>query len=139
ASTSSWRSPARSPTRATPRTSPAIPTRTTTRCTAASSSGPFASVDAGSVLAYDGCSVTPFISGWGYVSKPLDARPVDASEPQFAPGTYVDTPETTVGVQVRIGLKLNLSSCERKDKAIVAGFGFDHLWDNDSDRGLASG
>jgi len=54
-------------------------------------------------------------------------------------GSFVDTPETTAGVQVRIGLKLNLSSCDDKRTALVAGFGLDHFWDDDSDRGYASG
>jgi hypothetical protein len=101
--------------------------------------GPFASLDAGAVVGYEGCKLSPFVSGWGYVSKPLDARPVDATEEGMPAGSFVDTPETTAGVQVRAGIKINLSSCEKKDKALVVGFGFDHLWDDDSDRGLASG
>lgn len=101
--------------------------------------GPFGSLDAGAVLGYEGCKISPFVSGWGYVSKPIDARPVDATEEGTPAGSFVDTPETTAGVQVRAGVKINLSSCEKKDKAIVVGFGFDHLWDDDSDRGLASG
>jgi hypothetical protein len=40
---------------------------------------------------------------------------------------------------VRVGLSLNVSSCEARDKAIVVGFGLDHYWDDDSDRGYASG
>jgi len=101
--------------------------------------GPYVSADAGAVIAYDTCRVTPFVGGMGYASKPLDARPVDTTQRGMPVGSFVDTPETTAGVQVRIGLKLNLSSCDDKRTALVAGFGLDHFWDDDSDRGYASG
>lgn len=101
--------------------------------------GPYVSADAGAVVAYDTCRLTPFVGGMGYVSTPLDARPVDTTQPGMAVGTFVDTPETTAGIQVRVGLKLNLSSCDDRRTALVAGFGLDHFWDDDSDRGYASG
>ncbi len=101
--------------------------------------GPFVSADAGAVLAYETCRVTPFVGGSGYVSAPLDAREVDTTEAGKEPGTFVDTPETTAGVQVRVGVSVNLSSCEAHSTSLVLGVGLDHFWDDDSDRGLASG
>jgi hypothetical protein len=101
--------------------------------------GPYVSADAGATLAYEGCRLTPFVGASGYVSTPLSANAVDTTEPSEPAGTHVDTPETTVGVQIRAGLALNLSSCEAKATQIVVGFGLDHFWDDDSDRGLASG
>jgi len=101
--------------------------------------GPYVTADAGAVVAYDTCRVTPFVGGMGYLSTPLDARPVDTTQPDMPAGMFVDTPETTAGVQLRIGIKLNLSSCEDRRTAVVAGFGVDHFWDDDSDRGYASG
>ena len=101
--------------------------------------GPFLSADVGGMAAYEMCRFTPFIGGSAYVSQPLNAQAVDTTEDGMAPGTFVDTPETTVGVQVRVGVAVNLSSCEAHATSLVVGFGLDHFWDNDSDRGLASG
>jgi hypothetical protein len=101
--------------------------------------GPFASADVGGVAAYEMCRFTPFIGGSAYVSQPLDAQRVDTTEEGKMPGTFVDSPETTVGVQVRVGVSVNLSSCEAHATSLVLGFGLDHFWDDDSDRGLASG
>jgi hypothetical protein len=101
--------------------------------------GPYVSADAGANLAYEMCRVTPFVGASGYVSTPLDAREVDTSEEGMMVGQFVDKPETTAGLTLRVGLSLNVSSCEARDKSIVVGFGLDHYWDDDSDRGYASG
>jgi hypothetical protein len=101
--------------------------------------GPFVTADAGATLAYDTCRLTPFVGGGAFVSQPLDARDVDTTRPGEPVGTHVDVPETTAGVQVRVGVSLNLASCERRSAAVIVGVGLDHYWDDDDDRGLASG
>jgi hypothetical protein len=99
--------------------------------------GGFVTADVGAVFAYEGCRFTPFIGASGYVSRPTNAQGVDTTEEGMPKGQFVDTPETTAGVQLRVGVSVNLSSCERRDKAIIGGAGLDHFWDDDS--GLASG
>ena len=101
--------------------------------------GGFVTADVGAVFAYETCRFTPFIGGSAYVSRPTNAQEVDTSEEGMEKGKFVDTPETTGGVQVRVGVSVNVSSCESHDKAIIVGAGLDHFWDDDSDRGLASG
>ncbi len=75
--------------------------------------GPFASADAGISFGIDNCYLVPVMTFSGFVSQPLDPRPIDVTvDPKVM--TY-DTPSRTVGGTARGGLRLDLtpSSCRR--------------------------
>jgi hypothetical protein len=75
--------------------------------------GSFASLDAGVSFGIDNCYVVPVMTFAGFVSQPLDPRPIDVTvDPKEM--TY-DTPSRTVGGTARGGLRVDLtpSSCKR--------------------------
>lgn len=74
-----------------------------------SEGGPFVSPDVGAVLAWENPYLVPFASVNGFVSEPLDARPVDVSTHEEGVGTNVQTASTTWGATVTGGLKWPIS------------------------------
>jgi hypothetical protein len=72
----------------------------------AAAGGGFASADSGIAIGYDNCTLVPVLQASAFISQPLDARPIDVSDGDNA---STDTPERTVGVVVRGGLRLSLS------------------------------
>ncbi|NVB83419.1 MAG: hypothetical protein HOV81_33915 [Kofleriaceae bacterium] len=72
----------------------------------AGAGGGFASADSGIAIGYDNCTVVPVLQGSAFISQPLDARPIDVSD---GDSDRTDTPERTVGVVVRGGLRFSLS------------------------------
>ncbi len=74
-----------------------------------SEGGPFVSPDAGAVLAWENPYLVPFTSINGFVSEPIDARPVDVSTHEEGVGTNIQTASTTWGATVTGGLKVPIS------------------------------
>jgi len=96
--------------------------------------GPFASVDAGVSFGIDNCYVVPVMTFAGFVSQPLDPRPIDVTvDPKYM--TY-DTPSRTVGGTARGGLRVDLtpSSCRRGEPGswVYAGLDVTTVADEDT-------
>ena len=74
--------------------------------------GPFAAVDAGVQVGIHNCYVVPIVGVSGFVSQPLDPRPIDVSVDD---DMATDTPSRTVGGTVRGGLRVGLTpdACKR--------------------------
>lgn len=101
----------------------------------AAAAGSFVSADAGLAIGIPNCTLVPSLQASAYISEPIDAKPVDVTEDPKDP-TF-DTPRTTVGGVVRLGLRLSLSpsACRRGEQVpwLAAGIGVTRMMDNDSD------
>jgi hypothetical protein len=95
--------------------------------------GTFAAADAGIAVGYHNCTLVPVVQGSGFLSVPLEARPIDVTDDEYM---QFDTPRRTAGGVVRAGLRLSLSptACRRGDQAgwLNAGIGITHLGDGDT-------
>jgi hypothetical protein len=97
--------------------------------------GTFGALDAGVVVGIPNCTFVPTFQASGFVSEPLDPRPIDVSDdPKYVD---YDTPSRTVGGVLRGGVRIGLSpsACRRGEQEpwLVAGFGVTKVMDIDSD------
>lgn len=87
--------------------------------------GNFAAFDAGVTAAYHNCVVTPLIGTSGFVSNPLDPKPVNVAP---ASDTAVDmqTPYTTVGwtLAASLGVQFDRASCRQGRAGTTLSIGF---------------
>jgi hypothetical protein len=102
--------------------------------------GPFASADLGAIVSYDNCYVIPTLAGTGFVSEPLSPRAIDLTQlGDDAP--IFDTPQTTWGASVRVGVKIPLGHARCPDPArvaLTAGIGATWLTDRDDSEQLTN-
>jgi len=102
----------------------------------ANAGGGFVAVDSGMALGFENCYVVPIFQVSGFISQPLDPRPIDVTESSDKPREY-DTPATTVGGVMRGGLRISLSPsrCHQGEQIpwITLGVGFTRMADHDSD------
>lgn len=100
----------------------------------AQAGGTFVAVDSGLALGYENCYVTPIVQVSGFISQPLDPRPIDVSDDGDA---EFDTPATTVGGTLRGGVRISLSPsrCHQGEEIpwITLGLGMTGMRDHDSD------
>jgi hypothetical protein len=101
--------------------------------------GPYVSGDAGLILSIENCYLVPYAAGGGFVSEPLEPRPIQTqagSEPRM------DTPETTYGATLGLGLRLvaNPGACKggRPAPGVILGGQYTLLWDSTSEEELFS-
>ncbi len=98
----------------------------------AGAGGGFASADSGIALGIDNCYVVPVVQGSAFISQPLQPTPIDVSDGDTA---ATDTPQRTIGVVVRGGLRVSLSPsrCRAGEQVpwITLGFGGTTLADAD--------
>ena len=99
-----------------------------------SAAGMFAAIDAGAAVGYENCVVVPIAQVTGYASTPLGtARSVDVTEDSDNPPVY-STPQSTVGVEVRGGLRIALdrAACRLGQPAswLTAGAGLTTMVDS---------
>jgi hypothetical protein len=101
----------------------------------ANAGGGFVSVDGGAAIGFENCYVVPVFQVSGFVSQPLDARPIDVTTDTKKPPRY-DTPAQTVGATMRAGLRVSLSParCHQGERVpwITVGAGLTSLTDHDS-------
>ena len=104
----------------------------------APSGGTFAALDAGVVVGIPNCTFVPTFQASGYVSEPLDPRPIDVTDDARYP--EYDTPTRTVGGVLRGGVRISLapSLCRRGEQApwLVAGVGVTKMMDADSEASI---
>jgi len=97
--------------------------------------GGFVAVDSGMALGYENCYVVPVFQVSGFISQPLDPRPIDVTESGDKPREY-DTPKTTVGGTMRGGLRISMSPsrCHQGEEIpwITLGLGFTSMSDHES-------
>lgn len=103
-----------------------------------SAGGPFVSADAGVVLSVENRYLVPFLSLVGSAGRPLDPLPVDVTVPDDERRQF-DTPRPTLGVGGTLGVRLPLGWTPERGAplSLVAGLGYHHLRDADSDEGYA--
>lgn len=77
--------------------------------------GSFGTLDAGVSFGVHNCYVVPVATFAGFVSQPLDPRPIDVTSDSQAMMRTYDTPSRTVGGTARGGLRIGLtpSACKR--------------------------
>jgi hypothetical protein len=101
----------------------------------ANAGGGFVSVDGGAAIGYENCYVVPVFQISGFVSQPLDPRPIDVTTDIEKPRKY-DTPATTAGAAARGGLRVSLSParCHQGEQIpwLTLGLGMTSFTDHDS-------
>lgn len=100
----------------------------------APSGGTFATADAGFAVGYHNCTLVPVLQVSGFLSAPLEARPIDVTD-GGDDVAHFDTPGRTAGGVVRGGLRLSLNreACRRGEASswLYGGLGVTHLVDAD--------
>jgi hypothetical protein len=98
----------------------------------------FVAADGGLAVGYRNCVLVPMFQASAFVSKPIDAHPIDVTTDLEHP--MFDTPTTTLGGVLRAGARLNLSpsACRRGEQStwLVAGIGVTRVIDDDSDTSI---
>ncbi len=109
----------------------------------AAAGGGFAAVDSGLSLGFENCYVVPVFQVSGFISQPLDARPIDVTDDTTVNGMTVyttDTPQTTYGGVMRGGLRIGLSPsrCHAGEQIpwITVGTGITFLADSENSAAL---
>lgn len=101
----------------------------------AAAGGGFMSVDSGLAFGFENCYVVPVFQASGFISQPLDPRPIDVTESDDETTEY-DTPKTTVGGTMRGGLRISLSParCHQGEQVpwITLGLGMTSMSDHES-------
>ncbi|HEY5946406.1 MAG TPA: hypothetical protein VIV40_12975 [Kofleriaceae bacterium] len=104
----------------------------------AAAGGSFISADGGLAVGYVNCVLVPTAQASAYVSKPIDPQPIDVTTDEKHP-TY-DTPSTTLGGVLRVGVRVSLSpaACRRGEQSawLVGGVGVTKMVDQDSDAAI---
>lgn len=87
--------------------------------------GNFAAVDVGVTAAYHNCVVTPAIGTSGFVSNPIDPKPVNVA-PASATAADMRSPYTTVGwtMSSSLSVQLDRASCRQGRAGTTLSFGF---------------
>ncbi len=89
--------------------------------------GAFFSPDMGGVVAWENPYLVPFFSLRGFLSLPIAARAVDTSKADNPPGTQINTPSNTIGLNLTLGLRVPIGRCDDPRAvcgSIAGGLGF---------------
>lgn len=100
-----------------------------------SAGGKFISPDVGLVLAFENPYLVPFASIDGFVSQPIDARPVDISTTDEGAGTHVAKAQRTWGATAAAGLKVPID-IGRSRVAPYAGMSLTRMTDGEEPTGV---